>query len=54
MNFLTIEKTRIGYYVKDTISNIKLHYVGYTEKNAIKEHRNNMNIRYKHFTKIYI
>ena len=54
MSYLIIEKTRVGYYIKDSITNIRLHYVGYCERNAIKEHRKQMQVQNKHFTKIYI
>lgn len=54
MKFLTIEKTLQGYRIKDSITDIQSHYIGYTLRQAIKKHRENMNIKYKHLTKIFI
>lgn len=54
MKFLIIEKTSQGYRIKDTITDIAVHYIGYTLKQAERQHRIKMNIRYKHFEKIYM
>lgn len=54
MKFLVIRKTIQGYYIKDSITDINVHYIGYSLNNAIQQHRKNMNIKYKHFEKIYI
>jgi hypothetical protein len=54
MKFLTIEKTLQGYRIKDSITDIQQHYIGYTLQQAIQKHRENMNIKYKHLTKIFI
>lgn len=56
INFLTIEKhfPRGGITIRDSITGAKTTYYGYTEKQAIKQHRRTMDLRYKHFTKIYI
>lgn len=32
----------------------KMRYIGYTEKEAIQQHRKKFDLRYKHFEKIYI
>ena len=54
MKYFTIDKTRNGYYIQDSIHNSKMFYYGYTLKQAIKEHRKNFNLQRKHFEKIYI
>lgn len=54
MKFLIIEKTIQRYRIKDSITDIQAHYIGYSLNGAIKKHRNNMNIKYKHFTKIFL
>jgi hypothetical protein len=53
MTFLIIEKTRIGYKIH-TDEHPALHYIGYNARNAEKEYRLTNNLKYKHFTKIYI
>lgn len=55
MKFLIISKNINGSItIKDTITDIQVTYYFYSEKQAIAQHRQNMNIRYKHFEKIYI
>ena len=54
MKYLIIEKTIQGWRIQDSITDIQAHYIGYSLKEAIKKHRNNMNIKYKHLEKIYI
>jgi hypothetical protein len=54
MKYLIIEKTIQGYRIKDSITDIQAHYIGYSLNGAIKQHRNNMNIKYKHLTKIFL
>ena len=55
MKYLTINKNLNGSYtIKDSITDIMVTYYGYSLNNAIKKHRNNMNIKYKHFTKIIL
>jgi hypothetical protein len=54
MNYLTIEKTRIGYRIKDTITMGNIHYIGFSARQAEREHRAAFNLKYKHFIKIYI
>lgn len=55
MNFLIITKNSNGSFtIKDSISNTQATYYFYNEKQAIQQHRKNINIRYKHLTKIYI
>ena len=52
--YLIIEKIRIGYRIKDTITNNCITYACYTLKNAIKRHRQLYNLKNLHFEKIYI
>ena len=52
--YLIIEKIKIGYKIKDTITNNCITYAYYTLKNAIKEHRRIHKLKYIHFEKIYI
>jgi hypothetical protein len=54
MKTLVIEKTVQGYRIKDSITDIQVHYIGYSLREAERKHRNNMNIRYKHFERIYL
>jgi hypothetical protein len=55
MNFLAITKNANGSYtIKDTITDKTLTYYFCSERDAIKQHRCNMNIRYKHLIKIYL
>ena len=46
-----IEKTKYGYRIQ-TFTNYandeKIHYIGYSKKDAIKKHRATYNLRYKH------
>lgn len=53
MEFLTIEKTRIGYLIKDD-HGARRHYIGYSARNAERKFRIDFNYRYKHFVKIFI
>lgn len=52
--YLIIEKTRIGYKIKDSINNQYITYCDYTLQQAIINHRKRFNLKYKHFEKIYI
>jgi hypothetical protein len=53
--YLIITKNLNGSYtIKDTITDIQATYYGYTLKQAEQKHRINMNIRYKHFTRIFL
>ena len=55
MKFLIIEHLHNGAIkIKDSITDISVIYYDYSEKQAIKKHRENMNVKYKHFTKIYL
>ena len=55
MQFLTITKNHNGSYtIKDSITEIMVTYYGYSLNNAIKRHRENNNIKNKHFTKIIL
>ena len=55
MKYLTINKNFNGSYtIKDSVTDIMVTYYGYSLNNAIKKHRSNMNIKYKHFTKIIL
>ncbi len=53
--YLIIDKNANGgIKIKDTITDIAVTYYNYSEREAIRKHRNNMNIKYKHLTKIYL
>ena len=53
--YLIIDKNANGgIKIKDTITDIAVTYYNYSEREAIKKHRCNMNIKYKHLTKIYL
>jgi len=52
--YLIIEKTRIGYTIKDTITNNRRGYIGYSLQRAIKLHRAWYGLQKLHFEKIYI
>lgn len=55
MKYLIINKNLNGSItIKDTVTDIQVTYYDYSEQQAIKTHRRNMNIKYKHFKKIYI
>lgn len=54
MKYLIIERTRIGWRIKDTITDKSMHYVYCTQKQAEQRHRNWLNLKNKRFTKIYI
>jgi hypothetical protein len=54
MKYLVIEHTAQGWRIKDSITDIQVHYIGYTLRQAERKHRDNMNIRYKHMEKIFI
>lgn len=46
---LYITKDRCNnYIIKDSENNHKMTYIFYTKKQAIKKHRENFNLRYKH------
>jgi hypothetical protein len=53
--YLIIDKNANGgIKIKDTITDIAVTYYNYSERDAIKKHRCNMNIKYKHLIKIYL
>ena len=52
--YLIIEKIRIGYRIKDTLTNNCITYACYNLKNAIHRHRQINKLKYLHFEKIYI
>ena len=54
MQYLTIEKTRAGYRIRDSITEKAILYYCYTLENAIKQHRAAHGLRGKHFERIYI
>jgi hypothetical protein len=55
MKFLVIEHLHNGAIkIKDSITDISVTYYGYSERQAIRKHRDNMNIKHKHFIKIYL
>ena len=55
MKYLIINKNRNGSYtIKDEITFNIVTYYGYSLNNAIKEHRKNNGLSYKHFTKIIL
>lgn len=54
MIFLIIEKTRIGYKIKNDATGDAVHYIGYSARAAEKAFRAAFDLKYKHFTKIYI
>jgi hypothetical protein len=55
MKFLTIQKNNNGTIgIKDSIHNEYTLYFGYTEKQAIQQHRKEYNLQRLHFTKIYL
>jgi hypothetical protein len=54
MQFLIIEKTRIGYKIKNDSTGAAVHYIGCSARRAENTFRIEFNLRYKHFTKIYI
>ena len=53
-NYLIIEKIRIGYRIKDSITNNCITYAYYNLQKAIRRHRQLHNLKYIHFEKIYI
>jgi hypothetical protein len=55
MNFLTITKNANGSYtIKDSITDKAFTYYFCSEREAIKQHRENTNTQKKHFTKIHL
>jgi hypothetical protein len=53
--YLFITKNHNGSYtIKDSVTDIQVTYYDYTLRQAIKKHRQNMNIQRRHFTKIYL
>jgi hypothetical protein len=54
MEYLIIEHTPQGLRIKDSITDIQVHYIGYTLRQAERKHRDNMNIRYRHMEKIFV
>lgn len=53
MKFLTFDRTRYGWRIKDDDGHA-VHYIGYTRRRAEKAFRNEFNLNYKHFERIYI
>ena len=41
--------TNSGIMIKDTITENRVQYIGYTLRQAIKKHRIDNGLRYKHF-----
>ena len=39
MKFLIIRKALQGYIIKDSINDVEHYYIGYTLKQAIRQHR---------------
>lgn len=55
MNFLMILKNRNGSFaIKDSITDTTMVYYFCTLNQAIKLHRQNNGLKYKHFTKIFL
>lgn len=54
MEYLTIQRTRQGWHIKDSISQQGRLYIGYSLTAAIRQHRYNTGTAGKHFTKIFI
>ena len=52
--YLYISRISGGFRIKDSITDIACNYYGYTLNQAIRKHRDNFNVRYKHFEKIFI
>ena len=52
--YLIIERTPHGWRIKDDTTGAAVHYVGYTARDAERAFRIEYNLKYKHFTKIYI
>ncbi len=55
MDFLIITKNKNGSVtIKDDATGEKMTYYFCSVDNAIKEHRKNFGLKYKHFTKIFL
>lgn len=58
MKYLMIERLSnsmgVGYRIKDSVTDISVSYYGYSMSEAIKKHREKMNIKGKHFERIMI
>lgn len=54
MNCLFYSYSMQGIYIKDTITDNCIHYIGYSLKAAIQQHRKTYNLKYKHFRLIKI
>lgn len=54
MNYLIITKHHDHITIKDTISEKTINYYFRTEKQAIAQHRNYLNLKRVHFEKIYM
>jgi hypothetical protein len=53
--YLFITRNRNGSVtIRDTVTDSAITYYFCSERAAIKSHRENMNIKNKHFTKIYL
>ena len=48
MECLFYSYTNSGIMIKDTITENRVTYIGYSLKNAIRKHRIDNNLRYKH------
>lgn len=49
--YMYIEKTKYGYRIQTfskPCNDEKIHYIGYSKKNAIKKHRETYGLKYKH------
>ena len=53
MLFLTIEKTLQGWRIKEE-NNIAIHYIGYSEREAVAAYRKAFNLQHKQLFKLYI
>ena len=52
--YIIIERTPHGWKIKDDESGAAVHFVGYSERCAVKAFRARFNLKYKHLEKIYI
>lgn len=54
MEFLVIRKTQQGYAIRDTLTQNKMHYIGYSKREAIRQYRREFNLVGKNFAVIEI
>jgi hypothetical protein len=54
INYLVFEATRYGWRVKNSGTGDAMHYIGYSPREAERAFRAAFNLKYKHFTKIFI